>query len=86
MFRVTNQPIDLNELVRYVADAEAGAIVAVHRHDAQQQRRTQGDSRSITTAIRRWPKKNWRASARRRKTVANLQDGDRAPSRPRANR
>jgi len=27
MFRVTNQPIDLNELVRYVADAEAGAIV-----------------------------------------------------------
>ena len=27
MFRVTHQPIDLNELVRYVADAEAGAIV-----------------------------------------------------------
>jgi len=27
MFRVTNQPIDLSELVRYVADAEAGAIV-----------------------------------------------------------
>jgi molybdopterin synthase catalytic subunit len=27
MFRVTNQPIDLNELVRYVTDAEAGAIV-----------------------------------------------------------
>ena len=27
MFRVTNQPIDLNELVRYVADPEAGAIV-----------------------------------------------------------
>jgi molybdopterin synthase catalytic subunit len=27
MFRVTNQPIDLNELVSYVADAEAGAIV-----------------------------------------------------------
>jgi molybdopterin synthase catalytic subunit len=27
MFRVTNQAIDLNELVRYVADAEAGAIV-----------------------------------------------------------
>jgi molybdopterin synthase catalytic subunit len=27
MFRVTNHPIDLNELVRYVADAEAGAIV-----------------------------------------------------------
>ena len=27
MFRVTNQPIDLNELVRYVADAQAGAIV-----------------------------------------------------------
>jgi len=27
MFRVTNQPIDLSELVGYVADAEAGAIV-----------------------------------------------------------
>ena len=27
MFRVTHQPIDLSELVRYVADAEAGAIV-----------------------------------------------------------
>ena len=27
MFRVTNQSIDLSELVRYVADAEAGAIV-----------------------------------------------------------
>ena len=27
MYRVTNQAIDLNELVRYVADAEAGAIV-----------------------------------------------------------
>ena len=27
MFRVTNQPIDLSELVSYVADAEAGAIV-----------------------------------------------------------
>ena len=27
MFRITNQPIDLTELVRYVADAEAGAIV-----------------------------------------------------------
>ena len=27
MFRVTNKPIDLNELVGYVADAEAGAIV-----------------------------------------------------------
>jgi molybdopterin synthase catalytic subunit len=27
MFRVTHQPIDLNELVRYVADAQAGAIV-----------------------------------------------------------
>ncbi len=26
MFRVTNQPIDLNELVRYVTDPEAGAI------------------------------------------------------------
>ena len=27
MFKVTDQPIDLSELVRYVADAEAGAIV-----------------------------------------------------------
>ena len=27
MFRVTHQPIDLNELVHYVADPEAGAIV-----------------------------------------------------------
>jgi molybdopterin synthase catalytic subunit len=27
MFRVTNQPIDLSELVRYVTDPEAGAIV-----------------------------------------------------------
>jgi molybdopterin synthase catalytic subunit len=27
MFRVTNEPIDLLELVRYVGDAEAGAIV-----------------------------------------------------------
>src|SRR6266571_4799825 len=27
MFRVTNQPIDLNELVAYVTDPEAGAIV-----------------------------------------------------------
>src|SRR5262245_33662917 len=27
MFRVTNQPIDLDELVRYVTDPEAGAIV-----------------------------------------------------------
>ena len=26
MFRVTDQPIDLNELVRYVTDPEAGAI------------------------------------------------------------
>lgn len=26
MFRVTNQPIDLDELVRYVTDPEAGAI------------------------------------------------------------
>ena len=26
MFRVTHQPIDLNELVRYVTDPEAGAI------------------------------------------------------------
>jgi len=26
MFRVTNQPIDLDELVRYVSDPEAGAI------------------------------------------------------------
>jgi molybdopterin synthase catalytic subunit len=26
MFRVTNQPIDLQELVRFVTDAEAGAI------------------------------------------------------------
>jgi molybdopterin synthase catalytic subunit len=26
MFRVTNRPIDLNELVRYVGDPEAGAI------------------------------------------------------------
>ncbi|TMA92977.1 MAG: molybdenum cofactor biosynthesis protein MoaE [Deltaproteobacteria bacterium] len=26
MFRVTNQPIDLNELVRFVTDPEAGAI------------------------------------------------------------
>ena len=26
MFRVTNQPVDLNELVRYVTDPEAGAI------------------------------------------------------------
>jgi molybdopterin synthase catalytic subunit len=26
MFRVTNDPIDLNELVRYVTDPEAGAI------------------------------------------------------------
>jgi molybdopterin synthase catalytic subunit len=26
MFRVTNQPIDLNELVRYVTDPEAGAV------------------------------------------------------------
>ena len=26
MFRVTNDPIDLNELVRYVSDPEAGAI------------------------------------------------------------
>ena len=26
MFRVTDQPIDLNELVRYVTDLEAGAI------------------------------------------------------------
>jgi molybdopterin synthase catalytic subunit len=27
MFRVTDKPIDLNELVRYVTDPEAGAIV-----------------------------------------------------------
>ena len=27
MFRVTNEPIDLRELVRYVTDPEAGAIV-----------------------------------------------------------
>src|SRR3954451_22771140 len=27
MFRVTHQPIDLNELVHYVADPEAGAVV-----------------------------------------------------------
>ena len=27
MFRVTNQPIDLSELVRHVTDPEAGAIV-----------------------------------------------------------
>ncbi len=27
MFRVTDQPIDLNELVRFVTDPEAGAIV-----------------------------------------------------------
>jgi molybdopterin synthase catalytic subunit len=27
MFRVTNGPIDLNELVRYVTDPQAGAIV-----------------------------------------------------------
>jgi molybdopterin synthase catalytic subunit len=26
MFRVTNQPIDLNELVRFVTDPEAGAV------------------------------------------------------------
>ena len=26
MFRVTNQPIDLNEMVRFVTDPEAGAI------------------------------------------------------------
>ena len=26
MFRVQDEPIDLNELVRYVTDAEAGAI------------------------------------------------------------